>query len=97
MRGQAHGLKPVVLVGQRGLTPSVVASVNDALLTHELIKVKFSDVKEKAAKQALADQLASDAPAAMVGMVGHTAIYYRAHPEPEKRRYHLPSQARSTS
>ena len=43
LRGVAHGLKPVVLIGQKGLTTSVVDALDEALMTHELVKAKFID------------------------------------------------------
>ena len=41
LRGQAHGLKPVVFVGQKGVTPALIASADEAFQRHELIKVKL--------------------------------------------------------
>ncbi|MBW1754247.1 MAG: YhbY family RNA-binding protein, partial [Deltaproteobacteria bacterium] len=46
LRGLAHSLKPVVFIGQKGITDTVVRSINEALNSHELIKVKFIDFKE---------------------------------------------------
>ena len=43
LRGLAHALKPVVFVGQKGLTTSLIASTDEAFQRHELIKVKFID------------------------------------------------------
>ena len=37
----AHNLKPVVLVGQKGITETLLQAVDKALEDHELIKVKF--------------------------------------------------------
>jgi len=50
LRGLAHSMKPVVLIGQKGCTDTVLSAVNDALNTHELIKVKFIELKDKARK-----------------------------------------------
>ena len=41
LRGLAHGLSPVVIVGQRGLSDAVVRQVDGALTDHELIKVRL--------------------------------------------------------
>lgn len=41
LRAQAHTLKPVVMIGQSGLTAAVLAELDQALNTHELIKVKI--------------------------------------------------------
>ena len=47
LRGLAHKKKPVVQVGQKGMTDALVKALDDALETHELIKIKFVDYKEK--------------------------------------------------
>lgn len=90
LRGLAHGLKPVVFVGQKGLTAALVREVDGALKTHELVKVKFVDFKEKSQKEEIAAALAEASGAALAGMIGHMAIFYREHPDPEKRKIRLP-------
>jgi RNA-binding protein len=92
LRGLAHGLKPVVFVGQKGLTDALVREVGSALDTHELIKVKFVDFKEKAQKTEIASALEAGAPCALAGIIGHVAIFFRRHPDPEKRKIHLPER-----
>jgi RNA-binding protein len=44
LRGLAHSLKPVVLIGQKGASPSVSQALEQALLKHELVKVKFKSI-----------------------------------------------------
>ncbi len=92
LRGLAHGLKPVVFVGKNGVAASVVDSVDEALLRHELIKVKFVDFKEKAIKKTMAESIETLANCEMAGMIGHMAIFYRRHPDPEKRKITLPNR-----
>ena len=92
LRGLAHGLKPVVMVGQKGLTPKVIGSVDEALNTHELIKVKFVDFKEKADKAAIADRIEEATRSRLISIVGHTAVFYRPHPDPESRNILLPER-----
>jgi RNA-binding protein len=92
LRGLAHELKPVVLVGQRGLTDALLNSLEEALNQHELIKVKFNDFKESADKKAMIAELAEACGCEPVGLIGHTAILYRPHPQPEKRRIHPPQR-----
>ena len=77
LRGLAHPLRPVLHVGQSGLTGAVVAAVGRALLDHELIKVRFLDPEDK---RTMAELLAEETGSALCGLVGHTAILYRAHP-----------------
>lgn len=87
LRGLAHGLKPVVLLGLKGLTPELERSLDTALLAHELIKVKFLDHKEE--KKDIAERMAAATGAEIAGIIGNIAILYRPHPDPEKRRIAL--------
>jgi RNA-binding protein len=81
LRGLAHRLEPVVLVGREGVTDAVVRAVGEALLTHELIKVRLHEPEDKKSD---AQALADGAGAALCGLVGHTVILYRPHPERPK-------------
>jgi RNA-binding protein len=86
----AHGLKPVVFIGQNGLSPEVVKHAREALKRHELIKIKFIAIKEKDPKKELGQMLAEQTGADIVGSIGHTLILFREHPDPNKRRIALP-------
>ena len=78
LRGKAHGLEPVVQVGQQGVTDTVVAAVEAALLSHELIKVKLHAPEDK---RAMAEEIAARSGSEMVGLVGHVVVLYKRHPE----------------
>ena len=78
LRGLAHALRPVVHVGGEGISAGVVDAVGRALLDHELVKVRLH---EPEGKRALARRLAESSGAALCGLVGHTVILYRPHPE----------------
>jgi RNA-binding protein len=93
LRGLAHGIKPVVFVGQKGLTPSLVSAIGEALDHHELIKVKFVDFKEKEKKSAMIEQIEKATPCETVGRVGHIATFFRQQSDPEKRKIILPRTA----
>jgi RNA-binding protein len=90
LRGLAHRLKPVVLIGQKGLAAGVLESLGAALDTHELIKVKFVDCKDRRLKAAWAAEVERKTGGCLAGMIGHTAIFYRRQPDPEKRKIALP-------
>lgn len=91
LRSIAHKLKPVVQVGQKGITETVVKAVAEALEHHELIKIKFIEDKDKASKQAMLTTLLERSPGIHhVGMIGHTVILYKENPDPEKRSIVLP-------
>ena len=90
LRGLAHSLKPTVLIGQKGLTTSLADTLHQALLAHELVKAKFIDDKDKDFKAQSIAFLKKATSSEMVGLIGHTAIFYRPHPEPKKRKISLP-------
>jgi RNA-binding protein len=91
LRGLAHELKPVVFVGQKGLSPTLIKTADEAFLRHELIKIKFIDYKEKAQKKEIAIAIENETGCCMAGLIGHVAIFYRPHEEPEKRKIVLPN------
>jgi RNA-binding protein len=80
LRGLAHPLKPVVQLGNAGLTGAVVAETDRALSDHELIKVRLPGLDRGARDLALAE-LAARTSSAMVTRIGHVAVLYRPHPE----------------
>lgn len=92
LRGLAHGLKPIVFVGQKGMTSSLATALDQALAAHELVKAKFVDEKDKTYKAQTIDFLEKATASDMVGSIGHIAIFYRPHPDPEKRKIVLPGQ-----
>ncbi|MEN8160165.1 MAG: ribosome assembly RNA-binding protein YhbY [Myxococcota bacterium] len=81
LRSLAQRLEPVIWVGAGGVAPGVVRSLDEALDAHELIKVRMREPEDK---RALARALAEAAGAELAGLVGHTAILYRAHREAPK-------------
>ena len=84
LRAQAHHLKPLVMIGAKGVTDQLVGSVDIALNDHELIKVKFGEFKE--AKKEISEEIAKVTHSQLVGLIGNIAIFYRRHPNPEKRK-----------
>ncbi|MBN1140964.1 MAG: YhbY family RNA-binding protein [Deltaproteobacteria bacterium] len=92
LKGLAHAMKPLVLIGAGGLSPTVVAALNEALEKHELIKVKFNDFKGREEKRGIVAVIEQAAGAEMVGMVGHIAIFYRRQPDADKRRIEVPQR-----
>lgn len=87
LRQLGHDLKPVVWVGNAGLTPAVEAEVDAALSAHELIKVKVR-AGERHQRDTLIEALASHCRATLVQRIGHVALLFR--PEPDRPRISLP-------
>ena len=90
LRGLAHHLNPAAYVGQKGLVQGLMDEINLALDASELIKIKFIEYKDKESKTALTEEIAKQTQAVLVGMIGHVAIFYRRHRDPEKRKITLP-------
>ena len=92
LKGLVHGMKPLVFVGQKGLSPAVTKAVDESLEKHELIKVKFIDFKEKSQKEEIAGAIEKETASELVGMIGHMAIFYRRQRDPEKRKIVVPKR-----
>lgn len=80
LRGLGHQRKPVVMIGAQGYTPAVRSELEQALLRHELLKVRIA-VGERAARDDVIAQLCSDTGAELVQRIGNVALLYRRHPE----------------
>jgi RNA-binding protein len=96
LRGLAHSLKPLVIIGQKGMADAVVSAIEEAFNAHELIKIKFSEFKEKAEKQALITQIEDKTGCSLCGLTGHVAILFRQNREKEKRKIIFPPPALKT-
>ncbi len=76
LRKQAHHLKPVILIGQKGLTEAVINEIDLALKAHECIKIKISGV-EKPERQTINNQILSSVNAHLIDTIGHVLVIYR--------------------
>jgi RNA-binding protein len=81
LKQQAHHLKPVVMLGQAGLTEGVLAEVERALFDHELIKVRITGY-DRDERDAQVAEIARQTNAALVQRIGNVAVLYRKRPEP---------------
>ncbi|HAZ7574084.1 ribosome assembly RNA-binding protein YhbY [Legionella sp. PATHC032] len=80
LKAKAHHLKPVVLLGAKGLTEAILAETNVALIAHELIKVKINGA-EKEDRMQMAEELCEQLDAELVQMIGNTLVLYRKNKE----------------
>ena len=76
LRGLAHDLKPVILVGAKGITDSLVAETGLAIERHELIKVRVAAGDRELRDEWIGD-LCARADAALVARIGNMAVLYR--------------------
>lgn len=77
-RANAHALKPVVMIGQFGLTPAVLAEIEIALNSHELIKIKVRTGREQ--RKNYAEKICANTGAELIQMIGQIAVIYRLNP-----------------
>lgn len=76
LKSLAHALKPVVMLGNNGLTEGVLAEIEQALAHHELIKVKVA-TEERETKTLIADAIVRETGAVNVQSIGGILVLYR--------------------
>lgn len=87
LRGLAQSLKPVITIGNKGVTPSLLEELGTSLDHHELLKVRLSG-GDRETREAEIESLLAASQAELVHRVGHVAALYR--PNPEQPRLALP-------
>ena len=84
LKGLAHSLKPVVLLGNNGLTEAVVAEIDYALNHHELIKVKVP-TDDRQNKALIVEAICRETNSTQVQVIGKTLVIYRQSAEQKIR------------
>jgi len=79
LKAHAHALKPVIIIGQAGLTEAVINETELALDTHELIKVKIR--AERDDRKQIRDQICAKTGAESIQTIGQVAVIYRKNPD----------------
>ena len=82
-------MDPTVHVGQQGLTPSVISSLDDALRSRELVKIRLGS-KDDVKPKDIANSLALATNAAVVQVIGRTATLFRENPDIAKKSGQIP-------
>lgn len=77
LKARAHALKPVVLIGNQGLTPAVLNEIERALHDHELIKIRIAGNDRDERKQALV-AICEQTQADLVQHIGNIGVFFRA-------------------
>ena len=83
LRGLGHALKPLIMVGDAGLSESLLAEYESTLAHHELIKVRVR-VGDRKARDGIIEELCNTSGAQLVQRVGNMALLYRENPEKKK-------------
>lgn len=87
LRAKAQELKPVVMVGKGSVDQRIVTALDEALTSHELVKVKFQACKDE--KRALSEELALKTESDLVSIIGFIATFYRPS---DKRLIRIPKE-----
>ncbi len=82
LKSKAHHLKPVIIIGNDGLTPGVQNEIDRALIDHELIKIRVN-ADDRDERKTLTEKIVKFHKAELVGSIGHIIIIYR--PEAEQK------------
>lgn len=77
LRGLAHNLNPVVMIGNNGLTENVIKEIELNLNAHELIKVQVAG-DDRDARKAIFDEICNRTNAVAVHHIGKQLVFYRA-------------------
>ena len=88
LKGLAHHLKPVVIVGQAGISQGVLDETGTSLDSHELIKVKVN-AGDREERERMIGELAKHAQAQVIHSIGHVVVLFRANPK-KKQPLSLP-------
>lgn len=80
LRAEAHHLKPIVRVGERGLHEGVLAQIDQALVDHELVKVKILGGTPPVRRE-MAIQIHRELNGQVAQILGNIVLVYRANPD----------------
>ncbi len=86
LKGLAHDLQPVVMIGANGLTSSVIKEIIVNLEAHELIKIKILG-DDRELRNQLAEEIGTQAEASFVQHIGKLLVFYKAN---DKQKISLP-------
>jgi RNA-binding protein len=89
LRARGQNLEPTLKVGRAGLTPQFFAELQKSLRASELVKLRFLDA-DREERAALCARIADEGRCVCVGAVGHTALFFRQHPDEKFRSITLP-------
>ena len=80
----AHKLKPLIYIGKNGVTASLIATIDKALMDHELIKVKLLEFKSE--KREFSRAIAKKTQSELLQVVGNTFLLYKESSNAKKRK-----------
>ncbi len=89
LRGIAHHLNPVIIIGQNGLSEGLMNELESTLNHHELIKIKIA-AGDRDERKAIIETVCNDTGAELVQAIGKVFVIYRPNPEKKDSDIRLP-------
>ena len=83
LKALAHNKKPVVIIGNNGLTSTVLEEIDKALIHHELIKIRVN-AEDRDQRETMVQRIGTELTAELVQRIGHIATFFRRNPEHSK-------------
>lgn len=88
LRAIGHNLKPVIMVGQKGISDTLLAEADRSLNDHELIKIKLASTDRDLRRQQI-EEVCSSCKAELVQTVGRMALIFRKNSRPNPKTSNL--------
>ena len=82
LRGIAHGLNPMIMIGANGVTESLMAELESTLAHHEILKIKIASADRDERKEII-EHLVKESGALLVQTIGKICVIYRQNDETE--------------
>jgi len=82
LRGIAHGLNPMIIIGANGVTESLMAELESTLSHHEILKIKMASA-DREDRKAIVEHIVSETGALLVQTIGKICVIYRQNEESE--------------
>jgi len=82
LRGIAHGLNPMIIIGANGVTESLMAELENTLDHHEILKIKMASADRDDRKQ-IVDYILEQTGALLVQTIGKICVIYRQNDDTE--------------
>ena len=85
LRAQAHQLKPIVMISEKGLADSVLKEIDKSLKAHELLKIRIF-IGDRVERETIAEEICKKTDSIRVQLIGKILIIYRHNPEVAAKR-----------
>lgn len=76
LKGRAHSLNPVVIIGNAGLSPAVLDEIERSLKSHDLLKIRVMN-DDREARTAMQEEICAKLDAGAVQHIGKILVIYR--------------------